>query len=525
MALPATSSECTAPINWRVGLLVFLAVLALSIPQAALLPLLDRDEPRFAEASREMLQSGNYVVPMFNDAPRYAKPPLIYWCQTISYRVLGENAFAARLPSLIATAGTALLLVTWGMRLGSAQVGVGAGLLYAFCFQAVQQGRVATADALLIFFMTLTAFAGWKIIRPKVPGRVPTICFVVLALGIAGGFLAKGPEALLPFLPLIWCARGTGRNIISGLIVSLLAGLGLVLLWAIPAYIETNGDYWWMGLKEGVGDRMVTGMQGHGGSNIGSYLMGLPLYVLLFWLSALPWSPLLIVHRKRLFAGWKGDLTDSYLLLNAALIFAVFTLMVTKLPHYTLPAFPFLVLALARRWEVVGLPKCTLVQIGWITGGVLALLTGILVPIAMANHGTPSPIGELVRNAGAALTPETQIAVVDFQEPNAVWESRRVSAGYMKFIYPFEIAATLDQPGPQAVILPTAGWNKIGSYAQGITMKDKSITPLPLVDPSKFPATWTIYQARGVNAAKIGFHPPYYLPAPEPLDLTMIVKP
>ncbi len=83
----------------------------------------------------------------------------------------------------------------------------------------------------------------------------------------------------------------------------------------------------------------------------------------------------------------------------------------------------------------------------------------------MANHGTPSPIGELVRNAGAALTPETQIAVVDFQEPNAVWESRRVSAGYMKFIYPFEIAATLDQPGPQAVILPTAGWNKIGSYA------------------------------------------------------------
>ena len=89
------------------------------MPQAALLPLLDRDEPRFAEASREMLQSGNIIVPMFNNAPRYAKPPLIYWCQSAAYRVLGENALAARLPSLIAVAGTAVLLLAWGRALGS----------------------------------------------------------------------------------------------------------------------------------------------------------------------------------------------------------------------------------------------------------------------------------------------------------------------------------------------------------------------------------------------------------------------
>src|SRR5271169_1613774 len=107
MDLNATSSDSTAPINWRLGLIIFLAVLALSAPQAALLPLLDRDEPRFAEASREMLQSGNFVVPTFNNAPRYAKPPLIYWCQAFCYGVFGQNAFAARFPSLLATAGTA----------------------------------------------------------------------------------------------------------------------------------------------------------------------------------------------------------------------------------------------------------------------------------------------------------------------------------------------------------------------------------------------------------------------------------
>src|SRR5271170_528301 len=114
MDLNATSSDSTAPINWRLGLLIFLAVMALAVPQAALLPLLDRDEPRFAEASREMLQSGNFTVPTFNNAPRYAKPPLIYWCQAVSYTYFGENAFAARLPSLLATAGTALLLFVWG---------------------------------------------------------------------------------------------------------------------------------------------------------------------------------------------------------------------------------------------------------------------------------------------------------------------------------------------------------------------------------------------------------------------------
>src|SRR5271168_4807240 len=98
MDLNATSSDSTAPINWRLGLIIFLAVLALALPQAALLPLLDRDEPRFAEASREMLQTGDFIVPMFNGAPRYAKPPLIYWCQAACFVVMGENPLSARMP-------------------------------------------------------------------------------------------------------------------------------------------------------------------------------------------------------------------------------------------------------------------------------------------------------------------------------------------------------------------------------------------------------------------------------------------
>ncbi len=487
--------SASARVNWRLGIVVFLGVLALSLPQAALLPLLDRDEPRFAEASREMLQSGNFIVPTFNHAPRYAKPPLIYWCQVMSYTIFGENALAARLPSLLATAGTALLLVTWGMRLGSERMGMAAGLSYAFCLQTVLQGRVATADALLIFFMTLTAFVGWKVIHPREPGRPSPWCHALLPLCWAGGFLAKGPEALLPLLPLLWCARGAGWPVLFRLGQAFIIGMALVLIWAIPAYVATHGDYWKEGLGHDVFDRMAGGnFQGHGASTFGWYLLGLPLYLLLFWLSALPWSPLLVIHRKKLFTAWKPDLADTYLLLNAGIIFLVFSLMVTKLPHYTLPAFPFLALLFACRWISSGLRPGLPIKLGWIAGGALAILTTILVPIAIANHATPSPVGELVRDAGNNLKPDTEFAVVDFQEPNAIWEMRRVVKGYAQSIPEAEVATFLNQPGPHAVIL--------SDQAFGRLQENRNLL------------LWKFYSARGFNAAKGSF-----------IDLTLVLKP
>src|SRR3954453_14870326 len=79
--------------------------------------LIDRDEPRFAEASREMIERGDYIVPYFNNQLRLDKPPLAYWTQVASYKIFGENDFAARFPSAIAAALLAMSILAWGARI------------------------------------------------------------------------------------------------------------------------------------------------------------------------------------------------------------------------------------------------------------------------------------------------------------------------------------------------------------------------------------------------------------------------
>jgi 4-amino-4-deoxy-L-arabinose transferase-like glycosyltransferase len=481
------------PAFWWTAPVLALVVFLLAVPQALQLPLLDRDEPRFAEASREMVQSGNYVVPTFNFAPRYAKPPLIYWCQVAAYKVFGENPFAARLPSLLAVAATAILLLAWGRALGSHAAGLIAALAYALCLQVMQQGRVATADGLLIFFMTLTGFAGWRMLDLVRTGHGSwNLWGFILALGFGGGFLAKGPEALLPIVPILVMARWMGWRGLASFLLILALGLLFVAAWAIPAFVQTHGDYWREGLGHDVGDRMVTGFQGHGASTFGWYLLGLPLYLLTFWLSALPWSPLLALRARQLRAAAPLDWSDRYLLGNALVVFVVFSLMVTKLPHYTLPAFPFLVLVFGRRWIAAGLPARPPLRLMIVVGLVLGVVLGVLGHFCGPLGATPSPTGMLVQKAGAVVTPDLHVAMVDFREPNAVWEMRRIVRAPLDEISEDAAVAYMNQPGARAILLSRAAWARM----HGLDV------------------TWKIAEARGFNAARL-----------RGLDLMLVVKP
>src|SRR5438876_9799621 len=138
------------------------------------LPLIDRDEPRFAEASREMIERGDYIVPCFNNQLRLDKPPLTYWAQVSSYRVFGENDFAARFPSAIAAALTALSIVVWGRRMGGEKLGWWAAIIFTLSLQTFVHAKAAVADMLLVLLMTLAHWAGYELIqRPTLNQGAP----------------------------------------------------------------------------------------------------------------------------------------------------------------------------------------------------------------------------------------------------------------------------------------------------------------------------------------------------------------
>src|SRR5256885_1908286 len=133
------------------------------------LPLIDRDEPRFAEASREMIERSDYIVPHFNNQLRLDKPPLAYWAQVASFRIFGENDFAARFPSAIAAALVAMSILAWGKRIGGDRVGCWAAIMFTLSLQTFIHAKAAVADMWLVLFMTTAHWAGWEILRKKTP--------------------------------------------------------------------------------------------------------------------------------------------------------------------------------------------------------------------------------------------------------------------------------------------------------------------------------------------------------------------
>ncbi len=179
-------------------------------------PLTNADEARYVEASREMIEAGNYVIPHFNYEPRYQKPVLIYWLQTGAMRVLGNHEFAARLPS--AVAATLLVLLVHGfllfwlprtvgaheqsrLRARGVAFGAGFGLMSAplLAFWA----RAATTDATLTLLIggCCIALLHADLLRatetePGAAARAARNSYLVAAAFAGMGFLLKGPVGI-----------------------------------------------------------------------------------------------------------------------------------------------------------------------------------------------------------------------------------------------------------------------------------------------------------------------------------------
>src|SRR5689334_4034071 len=117
-----------------------------------------------------MIERNDYVVPYYNDRYRFDKPPWTYWAQVASFRVFGQNAFAARLPSAIAAALIAVVICAWGARLQLARAGFWAAIIFTLCPVTFLWAKGAVADMWLVLFMTLAHWAGYELLRDRFGG-------------------------------------------------------------------------------------------------------------------------------------------------------------------------------------------------------------------------------------------------------------------------------------------------------------------------------------------------------------------
>ncbi len=418
-----------------------------------ILPLTDRDEARFGEASREMLQRGDYVVPWFNGHYRFDKPALIYWFQSASYRVFGDHEFGARLPSALFTAATALLLVRWGRKLtGNNQTALLAGGMFVGCLHVAVIGRVATADMALVFFCTLAALTGWELTRLESDRRRGWwwLFYVTLALG----FLAKGPIAWLPLGGII-LGRALRPNSFRLPLLETVVGVGLtvalVAVWGVPAMLQTNGAYFAVGIGEHVLNRSVNVNDSHGLKGALGLLVTLPMYFATFFASFFPWSTRVPATLRRWWPERKQDDFGWYLLVQAAIVFGVFSLVRTKLPHYTLPAFPLIALWFARKLGAEG------GSFAWFSRRIVAMSVFMLVLTLggftyARNHFLTENLWNAVK---AHVRPETKVGCFGFTESSLVWKFRGGTTNYLT-LGPLKAApAFLTNPPPFILVVPT----------------------------------------------------------------------
>ena len=167
-------------------------------------PFVGRSDGRYAAVSREMADGGSLLVPHLMGEPHLTKPPLTYWLEAGAMHLLGDDEFAARLPSATAATLTLLLLGWLGMRIGGARVGVLAVGTLAMMPLFIVISRTTTTDALLSFFWFAALVCGFAAVRFKAAWAVPALwCAVAL------GLLTKGPIAWMPVgLLVVWLSLG-----------------------------------------------------------------------------------------------------------------------------------------------------------------------------------------------------------------------------------------------------------------------------------------------------------------------------
>jgi 4-amino-4-deoxy-L-arabinose transferase-like glycosyltransferase len=193
---------------WRALMLVLIlaAPLFLAVLDA---PLLEPQEPRYAEIPRQMLEQGRWLVPVLHGQEYLDKPPLLYWSVMASYGLFGVHDWSARLVPGVAGLLTVLVVYGWGLGAGNARTGLLAALVLCLSARFVYLERMLTMDSLLCLWVCGALAAGHLAqLGPQLRWR----WWQMSALACGLGLLTKGPVALVLVLPPLLAARLLDRR-------------------------------------------------------------------------------------------------------------------------------------------------------------------------------------------------------------------------------------------------------------------------------------------------------------------------
>jgi 4-amino-4-deoxy-L-arabinose transferase-like glycosyltransferase len=331
--------------------LLLICVLAW-LPGFFTLPPLDRDESRFAQATKQMLESGDYININLGDGPRYEKPVGIYWLQAASTAMFGSGLrnqiWTYRIPSLLG-ALAAVAATFFIVRLfAGVETAFTAGLLLGMSVLLMSEAKIAKTDAALAGCITVAQAVLMRVyLSVRTPDTVTPPVKAFLMLGWAAfalGILMKGPVVVLVCGASIIAVSLADRDWRWLSRLHALAGFGLAVLiiapWAIAIGIVSGGQFYQTSLGGDFATKLIGEQETHGGP-YGYYAM---LAHLTFWPGSLALLPGIVLGVMR----WREP-AIRYLLLWAATAWLMFEIAPTKLPHYVLPAYPAIA-ALSAVW-------------------------------------------------------------------------------------------------------------------------------------------------------------------------------
>ena len=333
----------------RLGIiLVLLCAAVVYLAGNASVSLWDRDEPRYAQCSRQMLQSGDWVVPRLYDEIRANKPPLIYWCQATAMRIFGDQGergtFAARFPSTLAMLLTLSILAIAIARHVDFDQALWTVFVLASSLMTVIAAKMAFTDSVLLLFGTiaqLALYALWRGSRSWSP-------VILLAIALGLGTLTK-PLVLLTVggtVVILLIFRFTGRGVailredarplsFEKWMPRVLVAIALFAIIALP----------WTILVRHRAPEFLAKMAAEGKTHLESGKEGHNFppgyHLLLIWVTFFPWCLLLPLA---IGMGIRYRQIPQVRFALAAVIgpWLVLEFFGTKLPHYILATFPAL---------------------------------------------------------------------------------------------------------------------------------------------------------------------------------------